>query len=153
MGVCRALVLWGGQDSHSIHTPLPSFPISLSRGLDLQKLAWCGLFRLGGLAGRDIPGVSNGCHPLVTVLRILSPQLQCLLVLMGEVHCEVMLHQEEDRHLWSSGCPRAPHTPCSSAGRGPRYAFCGLPNAFYLVVSSAQSKRLLCDVTKPMLRM
>lgn len=40
--------------------------------------------------------MSDGCHPLVTVLGILCPQLQGFLVLMAEVNREIMLHREED---------------------------------------------------------
>lgn len=55
------------------------------------------MFRLfGGEGGQDVPGVSDGRHPLVTILGILRPQLQGFLVLMAEVNGEVMLHGEED---------------------------------------------------------
>ena len=54
------------------------------------------LLRTRPLGGRDIPGVSDGCHPLVTIPGVLCPQLQGFLVLVAEVNREIMLHQEED---------------------------------------------------------
>lgn len=40
--------------------------------------------------------MSDGCHPLVTILGVLCPQLQGFLVLVAEVDREIMLHREED---------------------------------------------------------
>lgn len=125
----------------------PPFPTPLPPVLDLHKFAWVGLFTLASLAGGDIPGMSNCCHPLVTVLCILSPQLQRLLVLVGEVHYEVMLHQEEDTGTCSYQDVHKPHTlpvivlsACCLCSRG-LDAFLVVPGMlFYLGVSSAQSK-------------
>lgn len=53
--------------------------------------------------------MSDGCHPFVTVLGILSPQLQRLLVLMVEVNGEVMLGGETGRLLLPHTGPLEKH--------------------------------------------
>ena len=82
--------------SHSFHSPLLfSFSTPTHWGL-LRMGPWVQSLLTGLRGGEDLPGVSNGRHPLVAILGVLCPQLQGFLVLMAEVHGEVMLHQEED---------------------------------------------------------
>lgn len=49
------------------------------------------------------PGVSDRRHPLVAVLGVLGAQLQGLLVLVGEVHGEVMLRGQGGGHCSLTG--------------------------------------------------
>lgn len=102
-------------------------------------------------AGRDVPGMSDGCHPLVTVLGVLRPQLQGFLVLVAEVDREIMLREGEDTSDY-----RAP-------ARLRRFARCSLhvsqarplsliTQSVYSAFSASSLRQALHRVTQPRLR-
>ena len=76
--------------------PLLSAPSRSRAWVCSRRGPWAQPLLPGPWGGRDIPGMSDGCHPLVTILGVLCPQLQGFLVLVAEVDREIMLHREED---------------------------------------------------------
>lgn len=92
----RAPGLCGGPRRPSAAPSAPALPspLFLRAGFAESGPVGLGSALLPALRG-DVPGVSDGGHPLVTVLRVLCPQLQGFLVLMAEVNREIMLHRED----------------------------------------------------------
>lgn len=157
--------LWGPKGdlakgpSASVHSapspPSPCPPLPL-RVYSVRAPGFSLRHRPQGWVG--IPGMSDGRHPLITVLRVLCPQLQGFLALMAEVDREVVLHREEDASSYRGirgacrGCGF-----CSSRFAEPRWLGTGAVSvlvgmAFCLAVSSLRLRQALCHVTEPMFR-